>query len=335
MQDNLTPGELAAFLQYLGILAWPIIAIGWLTNLFQRGMASLNRINKLIDAKLDVSPPENPAVISKIQGDIIFNEVSFTYGKNNPDQNPTQNPTQTSIQKTAGHNDKPALKNINLTIHRGDRIGITGHPGSGKTTLIQLIPRLYNPTKGQISIDSIDIKTFDLDFLRHNIALMPQEAFLFSGTIKDNILMGKKPDKKLFDKILNVCCLKTTLKAMPKGLDTMVGERGVTLSGGQKQRIALARTLITKKPIIILDDPISQMDTDTASKVIFRLNQMNLDASLIIISHRISALSLCDTIYILNSGQIEDYGTHKQLIKTNVFYRKSYEVQQLKQVYNV
>ncbi len=198
-----------------------------------------------------------------------------------------------------------------------------------------MIPRLYNPTKGQISIDSIDIKTFDLDFLRHNIALMPQEAFLFSGTIKDNILMGKKPDKKLFDKILNVCCLKTTLKAMPKGLDTMVGERGVTLSGGQKQRIALARTLITKKPIIILDDPISQMDTDTASKVIFRLNQMNLDASLIIISHRISALSLCDTIYILNSGQIEDYGTHKQLIKTNVFYRKSYEVQQLKQVYNV
>ena len=294
-------------------------------------MASLNRINQLIDAKLDVSPPENPTVISKICGDIIFNDVSFTYGKKKTDQNPTQK----SLQKSAIQNNVPALKNINLKIHRGERIGITGHPGSGKTTLIQLIPRLYNPTKGKISMDNIDIKTCDLDFLRQNIALMPQEAFLFSGTIRENILMSKTPDKTFFDKIINVCCLKDTLKQMPKGLDTMVGERGVTLSGGQKQRIALARTLITKKPVIILDDPISQMDTDTASKVIQRLNQMNLDASLIIISHRISALSLCDTIYILNSGEIENYGTHKELILTNTFYRRSYEVQQSKQVYHV
>ncbi len=320
MQDNLTPGELAAFLQYLAILAWPIIAIGWLVNMFQRGTASLNRINLLMDAKLDVAPPENPAAKIKIQGDIIFNAVNFVYKKTQSNQNPDK--------EQGRQNNQAALENINLKIHKGERIGITGHPGSGKTSLIQLIPRLYNATQGTIFIDKININTFDLDFLRQNIAFMPQESFLFSGTIKENILLGKKPAQNLLDQIINVCCLKDTLKEMPKGLDTMVGERGVTLSGGQKQRIALARTLITKKPTIILDDPISQMDTDTASKVILRINQMNLDASLIIISHRISALTLCDTIYILNSGKIEDYGTHKQLIKENAFYRKSYEVQQ-------
>jgi len=316
MQDNLTPGELAAFLQYLGILAWPIIAIGWLTNLFQRGMASLNRINLLIDSKLDVRPPENPIAISKIRGEIVFHGISFIHGKTKPDK------------RSGRQDDKLTLKDISLKIHKGNRIGITGHPGSGKTTLIQLIPRLYNPTKGKVLIDGHDIKTIDLDFLRQNIALMPQEAFLFSGTIKENILMGKSCNSARFEQIINVCCLKTTLEQMPKGLDTLVGERGITLSGGQKQRIALARTLITQKPIIILDDPISQMDTDTASKVISRLNQMNLNASLIIISHRISALALCDTIYILNKGQIEAYGSHKELIKSNPFYKTSYRVQQ-------
>ena len=327
MQDNLTPGELAAFLQYLGILAWPIIAIGWLTNLFQRGMASLDRINQLIDSKLDVNSPENPAAISTIRGDIVFHEVGFIYGKSKPDQKTDKKTAQQTNQKPGKPKNNITLENISLEIHKGDRIGITGHPGSGKTSLVQLIPRLYNPTKGTISIDNIDIKNIDLDFLRHNIALMPQEAFLFSGTIKENIFMGKNCDQARLEQIINICCLKSTLEQMPKGLDTLVGERGVTLSGGQKQRIALARTLITQKPIIILDDPISQMDTDTASKVILRLNQMNLNASLIIISHRISALALCDTIYILNSGQIEAYGTHKELIKSNIFYKTSYQAQ--------
>ena len=332
MQDSLTPGELAAFLQYLGILAWPIIAIGWLTNLFQRGMASLNRINLLIDSKLDVRPPENPIAISKIRGEIVFHGISFVHGKTKPDQQPgiisDKQPDKKPDKRSGRQDDNLTLEDISLKIHKGDRIGITGHPGSGKTTLIQLIPRLYNPTKGKILIDGHDIKTIDLNFLRQNIALMPQEAFLFSGTIKENILMGKSCNPARFEQIINVCCLKTTLEQMPKGLDTLVGERGITLSGGQKQRIALARTLITQKPIIILDDPISQMDTDTASKVISRLNQMNLDASLIIISHRISALALCDTIYILNKGQIEAYGRHQELIKSNAFYKTSYKVQQ-------
>lgn len=310
IQQNITPGELVAFLQYLGILAWPIIAIGWMTNLFQRGMASLKRINTLLDAMPDVSSPDHPVFPEKIDGNICFENVSFAYDKG-----------------------KAILSNINFTIHQGTCIGISGPPGSGKTSLVQLIPRLYNAGKGKILIDGLDINTIDLNFLRQHIALMPQESFLFSGTIKENILMGQEMEKEKLDRVIRVCSLKETLEKMPDGLDTIVGERGITLSGGQKQRIALARTLMRKKPIIILDDPISQMDTHTATKVISRLNTMNLNATLIIISHRISALASCDTIYIFKNGRIDHFGTHEDLIATDHFYKESYLVQQFEEEY--
>ncbi|MBC8440711.1 MAG: ABC transporter ATP-binding protein [Deltaproteobacteria bacterium] len=312
MKQVITPGELVAFFQYLGILAWPVIALGWMTNLFQRGMASLQRINTLLDSMPEVSSPENPNILPKVAGNIIFEDVSFGYDK-----------------------DKAILSNINLKISQGNSIGISGPPGSGKSSLIQLIPRLYNVSGGKISIDGIDVNTLDLNSLRQNIALMPQEAFLFSGTIKENILMGKNVDKEKLDQIIRVCCLKDTIEKMPEGLDTIVGERGINLSGGQKQRIALARTLMSKKPIIILDDPISQMDTNTASKIISQLNRMNFNSTFIIISHRISALASCDTIFILKSGRINHFGTHEKLIQTDRFYRKSYQVQQFEEGYEV
>jgi len=310
MKQVITPGELVAFLQYLGILAWPVIAIGWMTNLFQRGMASLKRINTLLDSMPEVSSPEHPNTLSKIKGNIVFENVSFAYDK-----------------------DKTILSNINLKIPQRSSIGISGPPGSGKTSLIQLVPRLYNTTAGKILIDGLDVNTLDLNFLRQHIALMPQESFLFSGTIRENILLGKKVDKETLDQIIQVCCLKDTIEKMPEGLDTIVGERGITLSGGQKQRIALARTLMLKKPIIILDDPISQMDTHTASKVISQLNRINLNATFIIISHRISALASCDTIFILKNGRINHFGTHEQLIQRNRFYKKSFQVQQFEEGY--
>ena len=310
MQQVITPGELVAFFQYLGIMAWPIIALGWMTNLFQRGMASLNRVNTLLDSMPEVSSPENPNILSKIKGNIVFENVSFGYD-----------------------NDKAILSNINFKIDPGSSIGISGPPGSGKSSLIQLIPRLYNTTAGKITIDGLDLNTLDLDFLRQNIAFMPQEAFLFSGTIKENILMGKNVDKERLDQIIQVCCLKDTLGKMPEGLDTIVGERGITLSGGQKQRIALARTLMRQKPIIILDDPISQVDTHTASKIISQLNRMNLNATFIIISHRISALASCGTIFILKNGGINHFGTHENLIQTDRFYKESYQVQQFEEGY--
>jgi len=305
MEQALTAGELVAFLQYLGVGDWPAIAIGWMTNLYQRGMASLKRINALLDAHPEVVGPDNPTRPEKILGSIRFENVAYAYGRG-----------------------RPVLKNIHLDIPRGAKIGISGPPGSGKTSLVQLIPRLYNADSGHVRVDNNRLETLDLDFLRANIALMPQESFLFSGTIRENILMGRTIPDAALDQILHVCCLEQTLEKMDQGLETMVGERGITLSGGQKQRIALARTLILEKPIIILDDPISQMDTDTASKVMARLGRMNLAATLIIISHRISALAFCDRIHILKSGEIDHSGTHADLIESDHFYRESYQVQQ-------
>jgi ATP-binding cassette subfamily B protein len=310
IQKVLTPGELVAFLQYLGILAWPIIAIGWMTNLFQRGMASLKRMNTLLDAIPMVSSPEIPHLLSTTKGNIKFKDVSFAYG-----------------------NDKPILSNIHLDIQPGSSIGISGPPGSGKTSLLQLIPRLYNASNGEILFDSLNLNSMDLNALRQQIALMPQESFLFSGTIKENILMGRQINKTNLDQIIQVCSLKDTLKEMPEGLDTIVGERGITLSGGQKQRIALARTLIKKKPVIILDDPISQMDTHTASNILVQLKNMELNATFIIVSHRISALASCDTIYILKNGRIHHSGTHEELLQKDRFYKESYRVQQFEEKY--
>jgi ATP-binding cassette, subfamily B, multidrug efflux pump len=308
IQKVLTPGELVAFLQYLGILAWPIIAIGWMTNLFQRGLASLKRMNTLLDSRPIVSSPENPHILSTTKANIIFKDVSFAY-----------------------ESDNTILSNINLNIQQGSSIGISGPPGSGKTSLIQLIPRLYNASKGEISFDGLNLNTMDLNALRQNIALMPQESFLFSGTIKENILMGRQTNKANLDRIIQACSLKDTLKEMPEGLDTIVGERGITLSGGQKQRIALARTLIVKKRIIILDDPISQMDTHTASKILVQLKKMESNATFIIVSHRISALASCDKIYILKNGLIHHSGTHEELLQRDRFYKESYRVQQFEE----
>ncbi|OGR24205.1 MAG: multidrug ABC transporter ATP-binding protein [Desulfobacterales bacterium RIFOXYA12_FULL_46_15] len=311
IKKSITPGELVAFLQYLGILAWPVIAIGWMTNLFQRGMASLKRINALLDSPPDVVSPEHPVILGALSGNIIFKDVSFAYGKGDP-----------------------VLSDISLAVKPGMSIGIAGPPGSGKTSLAQLIPRLYNTTSGRIFMDDHDLSTLDLNFLRNHIAFMPQESFLFSSTIRENILLGRSVGDERMDRIIEVCCLKETIEKMPDGLETLVGERGVTLSGGQKQRIALARTLITEKPVIILDDPISQVDTHTASKLMAAINRLNLKAAVIIISHRISALASCNRIYILKNGSINHSGTHEELVKTSRFYRESFRIQQLEEEKN-
>ena len=312
MKDALSPGELVAFIQYISILAWPMIAFGWLTNLMQRGLASLKRINTLLDAKPDVINSFDPVQLKKgqdkhlgkYQDMIKFKNVDFSYNKKDY-----------------------VLKNITMEIKNGTSAGITGRPGSGKTSLVQLLVRLYNCTAGKIYIDTNDINNIDLSSLRENIAYAPQESFLFSGTIGENITMGKDVSKVRLNKILQACVLEETISSMTQGLDTIVGERGVTLSGGQKQRIALARTLIREKQIIILDDPISQMDTDTASQVIKNINIIKNNATLIIVSHRIAALTPCDNIYILNNGNIEETGTHEELIKQSSFYKNAYTVQ--------
>lgn len=304
MEKTITPGDLVAFIQYLGLLAWPVIAIGWMTNLMQRGFASLRRIEKIMNTDNKIIDGENPIIKDKLHGHIEFKNISFSYDL-----------------------EKPILKNINYEISSGEFVGIIGSPGSGKSTLLSMILRLYDPDSGSINIDGNNLVDYSVESIRSSIAYMQQEAFLFSGTIAENILMGKELDQNKLDKVIKAAQLESTLKNMPEGLETYVGERGVTLSGGQKLRISMARTIYSDKDIIILDDPVSQVDTDTASKIIESFRSLLADKTIIIVSHRISAISNADKIIVMNNGEIEDSGDHEKLFKTNEFYRKSYEVQ--------
>ncbi len=313
MEDRLTPGELVAFLQYLGLLAWPAIAVGWMINLYQRGMASLGRINGLLEQRPRVRPPETP-VQDHLKGGIRFDRAYFSY-----------------------KGGTPVLQDISLEIRPGRAAGITGPPGSGKTSLAQLILRLYDLTSGRLLLDGKDIRSFDPDHIRKNVAFMSQEPFLFSGTIRENILMGRDLDDNHLDKIIRICHLTKTLDQMPDRMGTVVGERGVTLSGGQKQRVALARTLALPAPVIILDDPVSQLDVRTADRIMSGLSREIKTAgpSLIIISHRLSALAGCDEILIMDQGRIQSRGTHDHLIRSNAFYRESFRIQQFEEAGHV
>lgn len=305
MHNTLSPGELVAFLQYLGLLAWPVIAIGWMTNLFQRGMSSLRRINTLLESRPQIICPDNPVPVPRPDRHIRFSHTGFSYD------------VHTQV-----------LSDICLDIPVGTRVGITGPPGCGKTTLAYLMLRLYDPTEGDIRLDNISTRDMDPEALRSRIALMPQEPFLFSTTLRDNILMGRDTKDMDLEKVIHTCDLFDTIDAMPQGLETLVGERGVTLSGGQKQRLALARALVEDKPVLILDDPVSQLDTQTARRVIDAIHGLTADRTCIIISHRLSALAACDMIYVLENGRIRAGGSHARLLETSRYYRHAFDVQQ-------
>ncbi len=309
MHNTLSPGELVAFLQYLGLLAWPVIAIGWMTNLFQRGMSSLHRINTLLESRPRITCPANPVPMPRQIHHIRFNQTGFSYD---------------------GHT--PILADICLEIPGNSRVGITGPPGTGKTTLAYLMMRLYDSTRGDVRVNGISTTDLDPEMLRSCIAFMPQEPFLFSTTLRDNILMGRDMADADLEKVIRICDLSDTIDAMSRGLETLVGERGVTLSGGQKQRLALARALVEDKPVLILDDPVSQLDTQTARRVIHGIHGLTADRTCIIISHRLSALSACNTIHILENGRIQASGSHVRLLETSRYYRHAFDVQQFEEI---
>jgi ATP-binding cassette, subfamily B, multidrug efflux pump len=310
---TITPGDFVAFISYLGLLTWPMMALGWVTNLIQRGRASLDRINQIMATLPEIKNQKHALTLSRLQGRIVFDEVDFSYNQN-----------------VSGNT--PVLTGISLAVEPGAVLGIVGPPGSGKTTILSLIPRLYDVSQGGIHLDGKDIRSLQTDNLRSHIAFMPQEPFLFAGTIRENITFGNPFVKEsLLEKITRQAALYDTICGFPNGLETIVGEKGVILSGGQKQRIALARCLIQQAGILILDDPISQVDLETGTAIIETIKSMVGSKTVIIVSHRISAVSFADQIIALDRGRIIEQGTHQNLVKTDQYYAKAFQLQELEE----
>lgn len=313
---TITPGDFVAFISYLGLLTWPMMALGWVTNLIQRGRASLDRINRILQAHPEICNQKNATALSRFEGRIVFENVGFTY------------------RQDAG---EPArvLSGITLKVEPGKVLGIVGPPGSGKTTLLSLIPRLYDVSSGAVFLDGKNIRSLPMDNLRSTIAFMPQEPFLFAGTIRDNITFGNPLIKEAeLQNAAKKAAVYDAIRSFPNGYETIVGEKGVVLSGGQKQRIALARCLVAESSVLILDDPISQVDLETGSTIINTLKSMTGRKTIIIVSHRISAVSFADQIIALDQGKIIEHGTHSDLLATDQYYAKTFRLQEIEERIN-
>jgi len=300
IKGEMNLGDIAAFIAYLSMLIWPVIAFGWVMNIIQQGEASMKRLNNIFNEPFeieDTSVTDNS--IKKLNGEIEFKNVTFKYSENLPE----------------------VIKEVNLKIPVGSTLAIVGHTGSGKTSFINLIPRLYDVTNGEVTIDGRNIKEIPLDVLRTNISVVQQESFLFSDTVYGNISYGlREIDNERVKEVSRIADFHRDVEAFPKGYETMVGERGITFSGGQKQRASLARALATDPKILILDDSFSAVDTHTEEEILLNLKEFMKDRTSIIISHRISTVKDADNILVLENGRIAEQGTHNDLVKLNGIY---------------
>jgi len=310
----ITPGDFVAFISYLGLLTWPMMALGWVTNLIQRGRASLERVHAILAATPDIRTAPDAQSLGTFRGGVAFEAVGFSY-PGSPDANLAR-----------------ALDGIDLSIAAGSVLGIVGPPGSGKTTLLSLIPRLYDVTTGRVRLDGREVRRLRVEDLRTAVAFMSQEPFLFAGTIRDNITFGN-PDvpKERLEKAVGAAALLDTVRSFPHGFDTVVGERGVMLSGGQKQRVALARCLLAEAPVMILDDPISQVDFETGAAITRTLRRLAGRKTILIASHRLSALAFSDRIVVLDRGRIAAAGRHAELMQTSDYYARTYRLQEIEE----
>jgi ATP-binding cassette subfamily B protein len=312
VSHRISVGQFTAFNVYMVQLTWPLIAVGWVVNLFQRGTASIVRIDELLKQKPDIAD-DPTAVDTPVTGDIEFRNLNFAYPGG-----------------------PPILENINLRIPAGSSLAIVGPTGSGKSTLVGLIPRLHDAPAGEVLIDHEPIRHFTLAELRKSIGFIPQETFLFSDTIRQNIAFGT-PDAspEQVQNAASIAHISTEILEFPKGFDTLVGERGVTLSGGQKQRTAIARAVIREPRILILDDALASVDTYTEEQILSGLRQGMQGRTTVFISHRISTARNADQIAVLVSGRIAELGTHDELLARNGYYTSLFEKQRLEEELSV
>ena len=305
IQGSITIGDFVAFISYLFMLTWPMMALGWVTNLFQRGVTSLQRIQNVLDEQPVITSPSQPVPIAKKINSIAIKNLTFTYAD----------------QK------EPNLQNVSLEIHWGI-LGIVGRTGSGKTTLSHVLARLYPVEQGTVFWNDIDVDKLDLGEVRRKIALVPQDVTVFSDTVRDNITMGKPGAvEEEIEAVARAAAIHNEILSLPKGYDTRIGERGVKLSGGQRQRIALARALLSDRQILLIDDGLSAVDIETEHQIIGAMQPFIRNRICIIVSHRLAPLSQADQLIVMDRGKIVARGEHEQLLQKNRFYATIYQYQ--------
>jgi len=304
IEGKITPGNIAEFVIYITMLTWPIASVGWVMALIQRAVASQKRINEFLNTKPVIVSSTNEKNI--IKGTIEFRNVNFTY-------------TNTGIQ---------AIKNISFKLEAGKKLAIIGRTGSGKSTIPMLITRQYDVDSGSILIDDKDVKEYELTNLRSQIGYVPQDVFLFSDTVEQNIRFGvQDATHEQIEQYAKLACVNNDIKYLTNGYNTVIGERGVTLSGGQKQRISIARALIKNSPVLIFDDCLSAVDANTEQLILGNLNNVLKQKTAIIITHRIFTLLNLDHIIVLDDGEIAEEGTHNELLKKKGIYAELFELQ--------
>ena len=300
MNNEIELGVLAEFIIYVNMLTWPVATVGWVTSIIQQAEASQKRINEFLKTKSSIVDCSKNNI--KIEGKIEFKNIEFTY-------------PETQIN---------ACKNISFSVKKGKSLAIMGDIGSGKTTLLELLCRIYDPINGEILIDNTNIKNINIKELKNSIGYVPQSTFLFSESIEKNIKFGKNnASLNEVEIAAKNACLSSDIDMFKDGFKTLLGERGVNLSGGQKQRLAIARAIIKRPKILILDDSLSAVDTETEEKILSNINNISKNITLIIATHRISSAKNCDKILIINNGKVLEYGSHHELIKKNGYYSKT------------
>ncbi|HEX2909343.1 MAG TPA: ABC transporter ATP-binding protein [Chloroflexia bacterium] len=310
VNKELTLGQLVQFMSYIGLLSWPMIALGWVVNLFQQGMASMKRISEVLQTTPDIRTSEDPVVLEQLEGEIQYEHVSLKYG-------------ETWV-----------LRDINFVVPAGSSCAIVGPTGAGKTTLVNMLSRVRDPDEGQVLVDNVDVRKLDLAKLRRQLGYVPQDTFLFSLPLAENIAFGVEENSYSLEDVYRAAeaaRLSKDLEQIPGGLEAVIGERGVTLSGGQKQRTAIARAVMRDPAIMILDDALSSIDTQTQAEILANLRALMENRTTLIISQRISTVKDCDQILVLDNGQIIERGDHRSLLTHNGLYASMYRRELLSQ----